>query len=80
MQAVSMAYGWLKLTSYIRVKKLLFILTVIRMDRDSVLRRILESRLQIFIENQELCQRNPMRSPILDILNVAITFGLFEIV
>ena len=70
--------GWLKLTSYIMVKKLLFVLTVIRMDQDSVLRRILECRLCTFIEKRDSCRNNSTRSPIFDILNVAITFGLFE--
>ena len=60
------------------VKKLLFVLTVIRMDQDSVLRRILVCRLCTFIEKRDSCRKNSTRSPIFDILNVAITFGLFE--
>ena len=66
--------GWLKLTSYIKVKKLLFILTLLKMDRDCILRRILDFRLQVFTNDKEKCQINTHKSPIFDILSVAITF------
>ena len=41
--------GWLKLTSYINVKKLLFVLTILKMVPDNALRRIFESRLKAFV-------------------------------
>ena len=69
-----------KLTSYIRVKKLLFLMTILKMDQDCVLRHILTSRMQIFISDKERCRKNIHRSPVFDILNVAITYGLFEVI
>ena len=72
--------GWIKLTSYIKVKKLLFILTILKMDQDCVLRRILTSRMQIFISDKERCRENIQRSPVFDIFNVAIVYGLFEVI
>ena len=50
------------------------------MDRDCILRRILDFRLHVFTNDKEKCQINTHKSPIFDILSVAITYGLFELI
>ena len=72
--------GWLKLTSYINVKKLLFILTILKMDQVCALRRILTYRMQMYIKDKERCRENVHRSPVFDIFNIAIMYGLFEVI
>ena len=72
--------GWLKLTSYIRVKKLLFILTILKMDQSSLLRQILGYRLNAFSKDLPKNRMNLYRSPLYDIFNTAISFGVFEVV
>ena len=72
--------GWLKLTSYLKVKKLLFILSIIRMHPENMLRIVLKTRLCEFDTNIEECRNNRHRSPIFDILEVALIFGLYKVV
>ena len=48
--------GWLKLTTYIKVKKLLFVLTIIKMEVDFVIRKIFEcSSLKICKLADKMC-------------------------
>ena len=70
--------GWLRITSFIKVKKLLFILTILKMSEDMLTRRVFEKRLNGFCNNREQCSINVYRSPIFDMLNVAVQFGLLE--
>ena len=70
--------GWLKLTSFIRVKKFMFIFSILKMDDTNIIRKIFELRLMSYCENPQEGQTNEYRSPIYDILNVAVTFGLFN--
>ena len=46
-------FGWLRLTSYIKVKKLIFILTILKMSNDYIMRKSFEIRLPEFGENIE---------------------------
>ena len=59
--------GWLKITTYVKIKKLMFILSIIRMQPNNVVKRILEHRLYTFDSNTEECRKNRFRSPIFDI-------------
>ena len=72
--------GWMKLTSYVKVKKLLFILSIIRMQPENLMMRILRKRICEFDANIEECRKNKFRSPIFDILTVALLFGLYNVV
>ena len=67
-------------TTYVKIKKLLFILSIIRMQPNNVLKRIFETRLYEFDSNTEECRKNIFRSPIFDILEVALIFGLYNVV
>ena len=70
--------GWLKLTSYIRVKKLLFILSVLKMDPRNILRTVFTTRPLEFDGKMVESRQNSFGSPIFDILNVAIIFGVYN--
>ena len=72
--------GWLKLTSYIHVKKLIFIRSILKMDGNNVIRKIFELRLSDFINDRQKGRLNKFRSPVFDILNVAVSFGLFKVI
>ena len=72
--------GWIKLTLYIQIKKLLFILTILMMEPLNVIRRVFELRLSQFSTDTTKCRENRFKSPIFDILEVAINFGLYSII
>ena len=50
------------------------------MDQNAIIRNTLISRLGTFIQNKEESRINKYGSPIYDILNVAIIFGIYELV
>ena len=68
--------GWLKLTSYVRVKKLLFVRSILKMEPGNVILKIIKLRLLIFCDDIENRRKNPYGSPIFDILNIALIFGV----
>ena len=72
--------GWLRLATYIRCKKLIFILTILKMDPTNIIRQIFGLRFATFCENPRNGRTNKYRSPIFDLLNVAISFGLFNVI
>ena len=72
--------GWIRLTSFIMVKKLLFVLTILRMKVDNVVRRILVHRAIEYQRNPGKCRENKYNSPISDILNAAYRLGLLNTV
>ena len=70
--------GWLKLLTFIMIKKLIFIRSILKMDHSNVIRKIFELRLFSFCENSQKGRINEFRSPVYDILHVAVRFGLFN--
>ena len=54
--------GWLKLTTYIKVKKMLFVLTILNMESDFIIREIFESRLVKFCDNVHVSRKNVFSS------------------
>ena len=72
--------GWLKLTSYVRVKKLLFVRSILKMGHESVIFKIFMLRLKKFCNDTESSRKNPYDSPIYDIFNVALVFGVLGII
>ena len=50
------------------------------MQPNNVLKRIFETRLYAFDSNTAKCQKNRFRSPIFDILEGALIFGLYNVV
>ena len=72
--------GWVRLTTLIMVKKLLFVLTILRMKMNNVVRRILVNRADKYQSNPGKGRENSFSSPIFDILNAAYRLGLINTV
>ena len=70
--------GWLDLTSFIKVKKLLFIHSILKMKSNNVIRVLFEYRLAEYEKDLTRSRRNVYRSPVYEILNVAKDFGVFK--
>ena len=71
--------GWLRITTYILVKKLLFALTILRLEPDNVVRKIFTIKVSMFNDNRDECSKNCNHSPAYDILNNAIKAGVYNI-
>ena len=69
--------GWIRISTYILIKKLLFALTILRMDDDNCIRRMFCSR----INDLKLCDKwdNPHRSAVLEIICAAKRLGLCNV-
>ena len=72
--------GWIRLTTYILIKKLLFIMTILRMDCHNVIRSIFVSRLNYYLVNVEVNKNNRFKSPTFDLLNACSKLGLLNLV
>ena len=70
--------GWLKLTSYINVKKLLFVLTILKMVPENPLRQSFELRFESLRGNTVKCRENEYSNPIYNNLHVAVMYGLVD--
>ena len=70
--------GWIRIDTYVQIKKLLFILTLIRMEVDNRLRIVFNERVMQYINSNELGRNNEYNSPIFEMLNVAARFGLLQ--
>ena len=75
---ISHGLGWLKITSYVKVKQLLFIRSILKMDPANVVGVIFELRLKSFCEDKEARRRNRFNSPIFNILDTAVLFGVLS--
>ena len=74
----SYSLGWLTIISFIKVKQLLFVRSILKMDPDNVIKKIFELRLNVFRDNLTESRKNRYNSPIFNLLDVAITFGVFN--
>ena len=72
--------GWIRLTTYVLIKKLLFIMTLLRTDAQNVIRTIFVSRLNHYIANLEISNANRFKSPTFDLLNACSKLGLLNLV
>ena len=70
--------GWTRITTYIFVKKLLFAMSILRLDEQSVIRRVFLERFTFYINNMKQCRENKSRSPTFDLLNSATRFGVLS--
>ena len=70
--------GWLKLTLFIKVKKLLFLRSILKMSPENVILQIFKIKFGKFYDDMEGCRKNIHHSPIYDILNIALIFGVFN--
>ena len=70
--------GWAKLSTYIGVKKLLFAMSIIRMEIDHVLRVIFKKRLEVYLSDKTAGKANRWKSPLFEIFNTSDRFGLLD--
>ena len=70
--------GWIRLETYVYVKKLLFLLTIIVMDSSKRVNEVFRYRLDKFMTDRNRGSINSHCSPIYDLLNVCVRFGLLE--
>ena len=70
--------GWIRLTTYICVKKLLFLQSVIRLDENNVIRNFLINSVDSFLSNSEQCRINTYCSPVYDMCVTCEKFGILN--
>ena len=70
--------GWIGLTTFICIKKLMFIHTILIMSEDSNIRKNFKERALIFNGNIRIGVANTSRSPIFEMLKISINFGMYE--
>ena len=70
--------GWLSIDRFIKVKKLLFLRTILVMSDDAICKRMLVHKAAVYTEHQFISSRNEVDSPIFEILNVCKEFGILD--
>ena len=70
--------GWVRLTTLILVKKLLFVLTILKMNIQNPVRRLFVYRSKVFCENSNTGEINNFNSPVFDNLSAANRLGLLN--
>ena len=71
------ALGWLRLTTYICIKKLMFILSILRLGPKSVVYEIFIKRFEYFDNDVERGMVNKCSSPVFDMLNGCRKLGIY---
>ena len=64
-----------RVSTYILIKKILFLLTILRLGDENVFEQVFISRLNTFLKDKDRCTVNKYRSPIFDILSACVKFG-----
>ena len=72
--------GWSRMTTFIQVKKLLFILTILKLKAGHFLKEIFSTRLRANISDRNRCEINQFKSPCFEIFNTCARHGLLETV
>ena len=72
--------GWLRIETYIEIKKLLFLLTLIRAGNANRIGVIYQARFNTYVRQLDEGRQNKHNSPIYELLNTGIKFGLFELI
>ena len=70
--------GWIKITTFILIKKLLFALSIIKLDENNVIRQVFSSSVNCFISDANSCRENTYHSPVYDICISFEKFGLLN--
>ena len=72
--------GWIRLSTFVLIRKLLFVMTILRMDNLKVINIIFIDRLKVYFDKTERCKVNKYKSPTFDVLNACHKLGLLNIV
>ena len=67
--------GWIRIITYIQIKKLLFLLTLMSMSRDSRLGMVYFAHFSTYIQQVVKCKTNKFNSPIYELLNTCVRPG-----
>ena len=68
----------MRLDTVIYAKKVIFLRTILSMDKHSIYRKLLVSRLERFLDNIEMSIVNKFYSPYFDIFRVTLMFGMMD--
>ena len=72
--------GWIRIETLIQIKKLLFLLTLIRMGNSTRLGMVFRVRFLTYMQHFEDSKINKYNSPIFELLNTGVKFGLFKMI
>ena len=75
----SFGLGWMRLVTYILIKKLLFALTILRLNEDSVVRNVFVERTKLIEQDRCVLRENPHNSLTFEIYDAASRMGVFNI-
>ena len=70
--------GWVRMETYIYVKKLIFLLTMIIMENTHRVKMVLKARLEVYLNDREAGKRNMYSSPMFDLFNTCQKFGVLN--
>ena len=70
--------GWTRLTTYIHVKKLLFVLTIIKLNGEHFCRKAFVLRLSSYLEKRPNSEEDKLRSPYHDLFNTCARYNLLD--
>ena len=66
------------LFTYICIKKLIFVHTIVRLNDDSMVKMLSRTRAKTFNENVRIGLQNAHKSPLFEIFKVSHNFGLYD--
>ena len=75
----SFGLGWMRLVTFILIKKLLFALTILRLNENSLIRNVFVERSKLFEQDRRALCENLHNSPTFEIYNAASRFGVFNV-
>ena len=70
--------GWMRLSTYILIKKMLFALTILKMNEDSIIRQFFTMRISCFKVNPDMISENVHNSPTCEILKAVVRLGILN--
>ena len=71
--------GWMRLATYILVKKMLFAMTILRLKDDSLIKQVFKERSKFFKISIETATENVHNRPDYEILKTVLRMGVFNI-
>ena len=72
--------GWTRIVTYIWIKKMLFVMSILRLKEDNVVRRVFIQCTEMFNKDVHKHEDNVNNSPTYDLLNTACKFGLYNLI
>ena len=70
--------GWIGIVTFICIKKLMFVHTILDIDENNYIKKIFKERALTFNEDIRRGVTNKFRRPIFNMLKVSINFGVYE--